>query len=182
MLDILTDLNQWIKDHLELVTAVGVPILTLLITFLTNTASAKRSSKERALERELRSKDLLIERELSRKMKLAEFRQDWINHLRDDLAEIASLTVNPAALEGQRIHELNKRTGRVRLRLNLTEPLSKKLLLAMNAASEQSKQDDEGELQTALVNAGQELLKFEWDRLKSDLAEIEKIQDQAWNV
>ncbi|MFU1479276.1 hypothetical protein ACM25N_16770 [Roseovarius sp. C7] len=172
-----TALNQWIVDHKELITVLAIPIITWLVTRMANRSSEKRAERERDLERELRGKERLLERELSRKMKLADFRQEWINRLRDDLSEIASLTVNPISLNDERIHQLNMRRGRVRLSLNHSEHHAVRLINAMNELAKTT-QEDIGENQTTFVNVGHELLKAEWERLKDDLVQIEQLRGQ----
>ncbi len=80
-------------------------------------------------------------------------------------------------MNDERIHQLNTRRGRVRLSLNLSEPHSIRLINAMNDLAKTT-QEDAGENQTAFVAVGQELLKAEWDRLKEDLVQIEKMREQ----
>ena len=63
------------------------------------------------------------------------------------------------------------------MRLNTNESKARELISAMEAAMQHSKQEDLGQYQTALVSAGQDLLKHEWDRLKDELADIQN-EDQ----
>lgn len=68
---------------------------------------------------------------ISKEQKVSEFRQTWINALRDDLAEAISATTNLTSIleddkpdEGSRLREWGRLTAalaRVELRLNRTE-------------------------------------------------------------
>jgi len=175
ILDYSQALNQLVIDHKELLTVIAVPLLAYTITVLSQRAASERASKERALEREVAAESRKSERELSRRLKLAEFRQAWIDGLREDLAALAAITVNPAAQGNSDIREANQAYARVVMRLNPLEEGAQLLLSAMNSLN-LTKQEDPGELQTAFVRIGQNYLKLEWDALKNELREIDYLE------
>lgn len=164
--DFASATNQWITDHKELVTVLAVPAITFFVTRLLNASSERRAVQERVLEREL-----------ARRIKVAEFRQVWINELREDLAELASRSVNLETAGSDGIKAINRRLASIRLRLNTNESSANELLEIINKIF-QSKSDPHGSFQTDLVKHGQAYLKTEWDRLKRELAEVDGMEKQ----
>jgi hypothetical protein len=118
---------------------------------------------------------------LSKEQKTSEFRQAWIDSLRDDLSELISIALQIGdelqvrhkrgediqALRGHlRSREpeflrLQACKARIQLRLNPKEHVV--LLNAVNAMSEPSEHDVKGEV---LIAEGQKVLKSEWKRVK----------------
>jgi hypothetical protein len=172
LFEFLEKANDWVSGHRDLLTLLFVPLLTWFVTSFSGRISSNRANEERRLERELAKAMRKLERELARKLKLADFRQSWINGLRDELAVFTSLTLNPKGQSREEINEANVSRAKIILRLNLNEQMAKALFSAMDACVN-TKQEDIGEHQSALVFAGQSLLKNEWDRLKEELASIE---------
>ena len=173
----LGTVNTWISNHRDLLTLLFVPLLTWFVTSFSGRISASRANEERHLEREIAKATRRLERELSRKLKLAEFRQSWINGLREEIAILTSLTVNPVGRSREEDNQINLSKAKIIMRLNTNESKARELISAMEAAMQHSKQEDLGQYQTALVSAGQDLLKHEWDRLKDELADIQN-EDQ----
>jgi hypothetical protein len=177
LLDILTAVNTWISSHRDLLTLLFVPLLTWFVTSFSGQISVNRANEERRLERELAKATRKLERELARKLKLADFRQSWISGLRDEVAVLTSLTLNPNGRSREETNQVNLSKAKIILRLNPSEARAKSLISAMEAVIRNTEQDDLGQYQTALVVAGQDLLKNEWDRLKDELADIQN-EDQ----
>ena len=89
---------------------MAVPLFTLIVTASINRSAEKRSNQERASAEEravkerashevqaakertgleeLAAKERLLQLELSRRMKLADFRQNWIDQIRGDFSVI----------------------------------------------------------------------------------------------
>jgi hypothetical protein len=169
----LGTVNTWISNHRDLLTLLFVPLLTLFVTSFSGRMSASRASEERHLEREIAKATRKLERELARKLKLAEFRQSWINGLREEIAVFTSLTLNPEGRSREEANQVNLAQAKIIMRLNSNEIKARELISAMEAVVWHTKQEDLGQYQAALVSAGQGLLKHEWDRLKDELADIQ---------
>ena len=168
----LGTIDKWIASHQALIVAVGVPSLTAvaagLVAWLTNRANLAASQRQRLLEKEL---------------KLAEFRQIWINGLRDDLAlycaaESRLWRAGPAP-DISNIVEIG---SRVLMRMNTDDPdfdtlartLSRALDYAGKSREELKDLDEKHESTEATVVIGQRILKREWERIKFDLRAVEK--------
>ena len=169
----LESANLWVSSHRDLLTLLFVPLLTWFVASFSGRISVKRAVEERRLEREIAQATRRLERELARKLKLADFRQSWISGLWEELATLTSLTLNPAGQSREEINQINLARAKVVLRLNASEERAIDLLDALNVVIIDAKQGDVGEHQTSLVSAGQALLKHEWDRLKTELADIQ---------
>lgn len=140
--------------------------LALLTTHLANTSAAKREEYNRRIQAEL---------------KLAEFRQTWINDLRNNIAEYVSHVGFTRDLQQNVDSEkVGNIAARVELLMNAQDPNLKPLRKAMatlyNASI--SKDESSSEAMAELTHVGQEILKTEWDRLKKDLASIKDYEVQ----
>jgi hypothetical protein len=125
--------------------------LALLATHLAN------SSAER-LERQ--------KRKLSAEIKLAEFRQDWINRTRDDFALLfAELRRNKNSLDG----ELQFKLQRIVLSLNPKEKETKRIYALMKDWADSSDAKASQIALNVIATKAGEILKIEWDRLRADL-------------
>jgi len=162
----LNSLQAFISQYQVLFVSIGVPILTVLISWFvavqTNRTSRRMAEKERALGVQL---------------KLAEFRQEWINGLRVDLAAYSAATFHskliPYTVEQYR--EIIALGARMVLRMNPKDPDFEKFKAALsNALSGSTEEADETKVSDTVVAIGQSILKREWERLKSDLAEIDR--------
>src|SRR5271170_4253357 len=74
---------------------------------------------------------------ITNQAKVSEFRQLWINALRDDAATLIShtLIIHTAKAEeniDESYLQVHQTTARIRLRLNPDEPKTKKIIAAMN--------------------------------------------------
>jgi hypothetical protein len=166
--DALDTLNTWVANHKELLTLIGVPLLTFLITTVVNRASERRASKERQLERDL-----------ARELKLSEYRQMWIDNLREELATLAAML--PARDPAMEV-EANSKLASMLLRMNPNEGPSQKVyqdLMKLKGACEKSPPsfDDIDDKYLALLNSSNILLKAEWDRVKRDLSKASEYLD-----
>lgn len=169
MSQFLTSINDWLQNHQLLVATIGIPLVTFIVTTVSSLSATKRNQL-----------NLRFERELARRLKLADFRQSWINELRNDLAEIAAASLlGEEEMSWELRRSYNMAIGRILMRVNQEEELSESLISAINELAEYNADDDavqNGEPQTRFTNSGRELLKFEWNRLKSELDEIERMK------
>jgi hypothetical protein len=164
----LNAIQTFIGHFQVLFVSLGVPILTVLISWFvaaqTNRTSRRLAEKERALEVQL---------------KLAEFRQNWINGLRDDLASYAAATFNTPGMPIPEDHlrEIITLGARIRMRMNPLDPDYDAFMAALSHSLPSSEKEAEAAKTSASVAAiGQRMLKREWERLKADLADIERAQ------
>jgi hypothetical protein len=110
---------------------------------------------------------------ITNQAKVSEFRQLWINALRDDSALLISHTLIVHAA-GENIHEsylqLHQTTARIRLRLNPDEPRTEKIISAMNNMRDANHAETEFSVMNQRVDeftkAVQEVLRREWRRVK----------------
>ena len=166
--EFLTDFNMWIKSHFELVGLFVIPLMTFIVTKISNAAAESRSTKSRE-----------IERKLAVELKLVEFRQDWISALRGDLAEFISAAGNPSA-EGSATRGMAA-MARINLLLNPKDPdfvqfIDRMLDLSAKIHAVRSKEtvDAWGLANADFIDISQRILKREWERLKDDLREARK--------
>lgn len=123
---------------------------------------------------------------LSKGHKVSEFRQDWINALRDDLGILISrsaalISLNAAGFESGLEHwkvgreefvEIGSASARIRLRLNHAEDSAVELLKCIDRLERRVPQGgDQGAesfiaIEAALIAAANVVLKEEWNRVK----------------
>ena len=156
--------NDFLDKNVEILTSVGIIIfigvLTVYATHLSNLASAKREMNNRHISAEI---------------KLSEFRQSWINALRDDIAELsahlASSDHQDTEVKYRKILLLN----RIKLRINRQDTNYEVLLEALRSAVDEASknrklsQGKNTDQHREFIRVSQDLLKSEWERLKIDL-------------
>ena len=106
--------------------------------------------------------------------KIAEFRQKWINNLRRDLAKLNA--IHYYAVENKENGASNKHlekakniTTRVKLYMNPNDPLYPELCDLFKEYENLNNMDEFERTEKKYIDISQELLKGEWDRLKSDV-------------
>jgi len=117
------------------------------------------------------------ERALGVQLKLAEFRQDWINGLRSDLADYSAATfhTNAIPLSDENLRDIIALGSRIMMRMNPKDPDFSAFKTALSHALPGTSDEAETAKNSETVVAiGQRVLKREWERLKLDLAEIDR--------
>jgi hypothetical protein len=151
--------ENWITNHLNLVTAIGVPILIVMITAWISLMTARANNK--AADRQ---------RDLTHQLKLADFRQAWINDMRNDFAIYTVHTWDESLNEGAEAKkERVAAQARILMRMNENDPDYEALLASLLDPVARPEEDHR-----ALFEIGRRVLKREWERLKDDIADIEK--------
>ena len=158
----LDQLNDWIANHTPLLTLIGIPTISFMVTYFTNRFAEARDTKQRSTERFLASE-----------LKLVEFRQIWINDLRNELTQFTS----KLGMADENFGEWEAAAGhvtKIQLLMNPNDPdypelveLSTNLIRAMS--------DDEklaADNANRIVRIAQRILKREWERLKEDLNRV----------
>ena len=152
----LQEINAWIDGHLALVVLVGVPLLTACVTAFVS---------YKATQANIKAQDKL--REHNNQLKLAEFRQSWINDMREDFALYTARTWNNELNSGKEAQkELLMAQARILMRMNPEDPDYDALLQSLISPVADAEND-----RAALYELGQSILKREWERLKFDLNE-----------
>ncbi|WP_299413422.1 hypothetical protein [uncultured Sulfitobacter sp.] len=161
-LALLEALEQFIASHQLTLVVIAIPMLTLLVTALTNRSSERKSLAERRIERDLERERILVE-----------FRQAWINDLRDALVEYCSQVFSSEERDDQWMNLIGA-TTRIRLLMNPNDPDFAELdgYLSQGIAAF-SKDEGISNLSTDINDVSQRILKREWDRLKEDLISLE---------
>lgn len=157
----LVDISQWLEDHRLLVISVVVPLFSALVAALAAWYSTRRTLKTEQEKMQLQTK-----------LKVNEFRQNWINDLRDTMAEFQSYAISPDADPAQE-REFYRLGTKVELLMNPRDPDFEELQELMYAFLHTSTGDinDKYSHNTPYVSLCQRILKREWERLKSDLKE-----------
>ena len=163
------ELNTWLLEHQALVASFSVPLLTLIVTAIVTISQSTQASRNR-----------INDREIQRLVKIAEFRETWLNDLRNELADLISYSLDRGERAPEKSVAFNRSLAKVRLRLNEKEESTAELNDALDEIldyHELAKNKDDprrGEAQSQLVQAGRKILKAEWDRLRSDLELVDR--------
>ncbi len=162
----IEELSSWIDAHQLLVVAVLIPLVSAA-----SAAASSRYSTTRALKTEHRKIHL------EGTLKIAEFRQAWINNLRDVMAEFQSYGVLPGS-DPMKEREFYRLGTRIELLMNPKDPdysaLQNQLYAFMRSAD--GNMLDKFRNNPEYVSLCQKILKREWDRLRRD---IEKAASDA---
>ena len=156
----LAAVSDFITRNQGVIVLVGIPLLTMWVTQKSSEASASRASHAALIDRKLRSE-----------MRIAEFRQTWINELRTVAVEIARACSEPIPTAG-RYQELVTLTTRAELMMNPADKDDQRL----HEIFERLRAQDISDVPRNLTDVFQSILKREWDRLKDDLARVEKAE------
>ena len=160
-------INDWLSAHELLVFSLMIPFVSAIVAFFSSWYSTRRVIKSESQRQEF-----------ERLMKISEFRQTWINTLRDNLAEFQSYGILPNS-EPHKKRDFYKLGTKIELLMNPEDsnyPKLEKYLYEFLEASESAVE------QKYAINAGyvklcQDILKVEWDRLKAELKDPSKFMD-----
>ncbi len=164
-------IEEYIDLHQSIIVSLGTIFLLSAIAIYTTILSGYIS------ERRERNN-----RKISAELKVAEFRQVWINEMRNDLLEF-----HQTIYEGKPDTDAKKAFAiytKIVMRLNLEtisdeplvvkEPLAKELFAHLGMSleawhNEEVPTDIRAKFHSSLLSASKDYLKNEWRRLKSDL-------------
>ncbi|MCR8825148.1 hypothetical protein [Pseudosulfitobacter koreensis] len=174
-MELLKAINSFIAEHRELVTLIGILLVTFLVTKLLNKSNEKRA-KILSDQAEQRARaDRRLQLELSRRMKLADFRQAWIDSIRQDFASIIGAKPYQSGDEGQRVDDYNVRIQSVLLKMNPSEVGSKAIFDQLTKLMSSKNRNADDEIAFELTNLVNCYLKAEWDRLKEELEAYDEV-------
>lgn len=154
---------EFLNTHQWVVTAVIVPILGALIGVLSAWITSRRLKKNEDKRRPFEGM-----------LKIAEFRQQWINKLRSSMSEFQSYGILPN-LDPTKEREFYKLGTEIELLMNpndedyraLQDSLYSFLSSAKASAIEKYKNNP------GYIEICQKILKREWERLKTDLEHVQ---------
>ena len=110
------------------------------------------------------------ENALASRSKLADFREAWLNRLRDTIAELGAEVLSGSNdsnhLNRRRIHEL---AIKIKLLMNRRDPRYRSLHELLIAVPTANAKDESNAVISDLTRIGQDILKTEWEILKYDL-------------
>lgn len=153
------DISQWLNSHQLLVVSILIPLVSASVAASSSWYSTRRALK---VERTKMAFDGIL--------KVAEFRQNWINSLRDEMAEFQSHGVYPGADPTK--ERMFYRCGtKIELLMNPNDPDFNELQSQMYGflKATDGSTIDKYSRNAEFVSLCQRILKREWDRLKSDL-------------
>lgn len=159
------DLDAFLGKYQNLLISLGTLFLVSLLavwgTHLTNSSAERREKSNRRVQAELQ---------------VSQFRQAWINEMRDDLSEFTYLVFNKkekSSVNAKATHLLFK----IQIRLNTKEPLAKSLDdIVMDILVHKGSEDERAELILKLVEASRAYSQNEWKRLKEDIQEAQILE------
>lgn len=160
MVELLTNLDDLLSGNQALVTFIIIPIVSFIVALFSSRYSTRMALREAAKVRRHQATT-----------QIANFRQTWINELRNDLAEHSAIcTVASVAGEDgvsqEKMYRLAELANRISLRMNPADEdcpaLKKSLVDDRNRIT-----DKKGSSSTTEIS--QRILKREWDRLKEEL-------------
>lgn len=157
-----------LSDRQELIIALGTLFLVAGFSVWGNHLS--NSSAERR-ER--------VNRTLMAELKIAEFRQQWIDELRKELAAYYALAFTDP--DHRDMKEFGAMMTKIRMRLNLTEPLALDLYISMLTVGDIKGRDPKkiGEDLSDYMEKGHKFLRGEWVRLKKDIRDAQLLVEDA---
>lgn len=175
---------------LETYDAVFLSVGTLFIVSGLAVLSAKISGRSIATveieNRKHRVEMAKVNLKSAKEMKIAEFRQIWINDMRRDVAEYISVTAGDMVAkkfdDKDRLERMSVLSSQIFLRLNPNEKLSEDLGNKIREIAKARRSKDIEALNTLLrefASISREILKGEWKRLKDDLDEAIKAAGES---
>lgn len=161
MVDAIT---AWLNENQLLVFSLIVPSLSGLVAYWSAHYSARRALRENQASRALQ-----------KQLKLADFRVEWINELREEFVRLQSaIQLHRAKRSEVTEREIVQMAAAVTLRMNPEDKDYDALVLEIRKGLEYSiERGEEGPYQIA--ETGRKILKREWDRLKADLDGSDKL-------
>lgn len=136
--------------------ALGAALFAL-IAALINAAVARRNA--------------ILSAQIAQRTKRAEFRQAWINQLRDSISKMFAAFANPEGLDRQSAEE----GVRILLLINRNDPDYERLTAAVHILVD-SKAVSPNELakaQREFISVSQDILKREWEVVKTEIGKFE---------
>ena len=158
----MSEIWAWLEANHLIFISLFLPCFSVLTAFFSSQYAVRRTLASARVERVYQATALV-----------SGFRQDWINALRDDIAEHQAICLgsmpelNPNGLSQDRSYRLAELANRILLRVDFRDPDYKALSTALAV--------DRLRISESCVPApntnqiAQSILKREWERLQRDL-------------
>lgn len=155
----IDQLSQWIDERQLLVISILIPLLSAIVAAASSWYATRKALKTEHLKMRFNGV-----------MKIADFRQAWINTLRDEMAEFQSYGILPGS-DSTNKRDFYRLGTKIELLMNPGDPDYPELRKHMYNFLTVSDGDtnDKYSQNAAFVELCQKILKREWDRLKLDI-------------
>jgi phosphate/sulfate permease len=158
------EISKWLSENQLLVFSLIVPLLSGIIAYLSALYSTSRALKENKATRSLQ-----------KQLKLADFRVEWINELRSELVRLqAAILVHRSKRSAETEREIVQMAAAIILRMNPDDEDYDELSIEIRKGLNFSMKKEEVETYE-IAEVARRILKREWDRLKSDLDESDRL-------
>jgi hypothetical protein len=155
---------------------IGFAVIVAIITSGGVIISGNRTSRASERAAELANRAMEHQTKLNAKAKVAEFRQRWINDLRDSMAKFVRLTNDGVSSNKD---ELSETMMRIELLMNRTDKNYAGLREYMADFVREVMGKGEGVRAGEFITICQDILKTEWEVLKKELLELETPQTKV---
>lgn len=117
-------------------------------------------------------RNAILSAQIAQRTKRAEFRQAWINQLRDSFSKAFAGFAHPQGLDRQAAEE----GARILLMLNRNDPDYDKLTAAVHVLVQGAdvSQEEKWKAQREFIAVSQDILKREWEVVKSEIGKFEE--------
>lgn len=143
-------------------------IVAAIIAGLVSWLGHHVSRKNAELSAEISEANAKLNARLQATVKLAEFRQIWINELRNDMSKFHS-AASFAKFRDDLVEELLEIEARILLRLNPSDKQFNGLSISMYNLRTNRDKKKISECSNSYLSICQSILKIEWDVLKTEL-------------
>lgn len=165
LINFLDASQLWVSSHTDLLALVGIPLLTILVTWRTNRAAENRATKQRK-----------IERKLAQELKLVDFRQAWINELRGAFVEYHGALYADGGTHNIDMMRVAQLITKITLLMNSNDPDYPELVRTRKALIAEVAAGNPAPSLAGSNDIAKKILKREWERLKADLKKVEEIE------
>lgn len=145
--------------------AIVVAITTSIATVIASKIASRATRIGAEVSREGMGKQI----DFQTRSKMAEFRQAWINELREQMATLQSVGVTPN-FEHQQRSEFYKAGTKIELLMNRNDPRYDRLQDLMYCFLDAKTKEEKFACNAPFVEVCQDILKAEWEVLKKELA------------
>lgn len=117
-------------------------------------------------------RNAILSAQIAQRTKRAEFRQAWINQLRDSFSKMFAGVADPRGLDRQSAEE----GARVLLMMNRNDPDYERLTAAIHIMVQPKamSQDEIWKAQREFIAVSQDILKREWEVVKTEISKFEQ--------
>lgn len=163
-------LERFIASNEATITSVGTILLIAAFGLITTELSNRSAEMREEFSSRSAEKREAENRRISSELKLAEFRQSWINTLRDTLSEFQAIAMSPgnSPINDQNFYRLGTK---IELLMNPHDERYPDLQNIMYQLLMVSEGDilEKYRLNPVFIEVSQGILKTEWEKLKQEL-------------